>query len=204
MSLYNLLHGVNPITPILLAVLKIDQKHENEPKFPELEASVSWEWSYALEEYIKRLQEEKAVKNYVEECIKKRIYQSGRFRDIYLNEDGTKIILYTRNGGGNRNEYWYIFEILKTHPNYIRDYDDSFDCTYAYIEFSVPEEAKKLCKALATGEKPKTISEKFEETIKEMGKMSIEDIRKDKRFKSTIEILEKIVDPNNEQKEFKI
>jgi hypothetical protein len=26
----------------------------------------------------------------------------GRYRDVYLSEDGTQIIVYTRNGGGNR------------------------------------------------------------------------------------------------------
>lgn len=30
-------------------------------------------------------------------------WQSGRFRDINLNADGTRILLYTRNGGGNRD-----------------------------------------------------------------------------------------------------
>lgn len=161
MSLYNLLHGVNPIAPILLTVLGIDQPDGK--------------------------------------------FSSGRFRDIYLNEDGTEIILYTRNGGGNREDYQEVFDnFAKNHPNYLSDEDDDFDCTYAYIKFSVPEKAKELIKGLVTGEKPKTIAEKFEETIKGMENMSKEDFEKDERFKPIREMFEKIVEPDNKQKEFKI
>lgn len=64
----------------------------------------------------------------------------GRFRDCYLSEDRTKIIVFTRCGGGNREDYDYVFEEIKEHPLYIRDYDDSFDCTYASIEFNMPKE----------------------------------------------------------------
>ncbi|GAH11948.1 unnamed protein product [marine sediment metagenome] len=78
----------------------------------------------------------------------------GRFRDIYLNKDGTKIILLTRNGGGNREDYQDVFESMERHPNYLTDYDDDFDCTYAYIEFSVPERFKESIAKLSTGKKP--------------------------------------------------
>lgn len=119
-------------------------------------------------------------------------YDSGRFRDIYLNEDGTKIILYTRNGGGNRDEYQSLIDHLATHPNYLSDYDDDFDCTYAYIEFYIPKEFEKIAKAMATGEKPKTVHEKFVETMNEMKDLTPEQLRADPRFKSTVEILDKI------------
>ena len=74
-------------------------------------------------------------------------YDTGRFRDIYIQKpekegDQAKIVLYTRNGGGNREEYQHVFDALAEHPNYLRDYDDDFDCTYASIEFSVPEKFK--------------------------------------------------------------
>lgn len=155
MSLYNMLHGVNPLTPILLEWLNIDQPNGE--------------------------------------------YESGRFRDIYLNEDGTKVILYTRNGGGNREEYQYVFDQFESHPNYLSDYDDDFDSTYAYIEFSVPKEVEKLAKAMATGENPKTIHEKFQETIQEMESMSPDEMRADPRFKSTIELLDRITAPQKGQ-----
>lgn len=150
MSLYNMLHGVNPLAPILKAILGIDVEGSK--------------------------------------------YESGRFRDIYLNEKGTAIILYTRNGGGNREEYQPLIDVLATHPNYIEDHDDDFDCTYAYITFTVPKEAEELCKSLTTGEKPQTIHQKFAATISAIEKMSPEDIREDKRFAPICEILEQVAE----------
>lgn len=92
----------------------------------------------------------------------------GRYRDVYLNADGTKIIVYTRLGGSNRKDYRQIITDIRRHPNYIRDYDDKFDNTYAYFEFSVPDEYKKTCKSMSTGEEPKTVEEKFKEFAERM------------------------------------
>jgi hypothetical protein len=111
-------------------------------------------------------------------------WRAGRFRDIYLNEDGTRILLYTRNGGGNR-EHWgdgyeengeclcpgcVIEKHLPKHPNYLCDYDDSFDCTYATIVFSVPEEYQEDLKKLAKSPRlaPETISERFKRLVADM------------------------------------
>lgn len=91
-----------------------------------------------------------------------------RYRDIYLDAKGEKIIVYTRCGGGNREYYGRVFEIMKKHPNYIRDYDDSFDNTYAYIEFSIPDKYKDMCKKIATGKNPMNVHERFDEEIKKM------------------------------------
>jgi hypothetical protein len=35
-------------------------------------------------------------------------------------------------------------KVLPNHPNYIRDFDDDFDSTYAYIVFSVPKEYEEF------------------------------------------------------------
>ena len=149
MSLYNAIFGVNNMAPLLLKILDIDQPKKDMPILPP-EAD-SWNDNY----------DPAITKDFVKECIEKKYYISGRFRDIYLNEDGTKILLYTRNGGGNREEYRYVFEILKTHPNYLADNDDDFDCTYVTIEFSVPKEYQEDLKKLANGQKPETVSDKF-------------------------------------------
>lgn len=92
----------------------------------------------------------------------------GRYRDIHLNADGSVIIVYTRLGGQNRKDYKQFITNLRRHPNYIRDYDDDFDDTYAYFEFSVPEKYKKMCKSMSTGKEPLSVQEKFDEHIKRM------------------------------------
>lgn len=163
MSLYNLLHGHNPAAPLLLAMIDMDQPNGK--------------------------------------------WHSGRFRDVYLNEDGTRIILYTRNGGGNR-QHWYddvepgaacgcpgctIKYHLPLHPNFLFDRDDDFDCTYAYIEFSVPEQFLSITKSLSTGEPPKTIAEKFEATIQELKSMDAAAVESDPRFKPVAEVLKSIL-----------
>ena len=122
MSLYNALFDRNPLTPLLLKILEIDQPDGK--------------------------------------------YESGRFRDVYLNAEGTKIILLTRNGGNNREDYFP--KNILGHPNYLRDYDDNFDSTYCYIEFSVPERFQAALKKLALGKEPETVHEKFERVTKDL------------------------------------
>ena len=74
----------------------------------------------------------------------------ARFRDCYI--EGETVAVYTRLGGGNR-ECWcddgtdhacYRADIQKiqSHPLYLRDADDDFDCTYATFYFRIPEEMK--------------------------------------------------------------
>ena len=164
MGLYNVLFGTNSYAPILKWVLKLD--------FPNG-------------------------------------YPSGRFRDIYLNKDGTRITLYTRNGGGNRDCWGLdgcnpakeghdpqcmisIIKRLREHPNYLKDYDDDFDCTYAYFEFSIPDKYIETTKSLATGEEPKNVSEKFSEIVQEIKATPKEQLEKDERFKPIMEILKHI------------
>lgn len=59
-----------------------------------------------------------------------------RFRDCGVNEAKGQIWIYTRTGGGNREDY--PNEILTSHPNYLYDEDDDFDSTYATYYFSIP------------------------------------------------------------------
>lgn len=99
-------------------------------------------------------------------------WDSGGSKDIYLNEDGTEIILFTRNGGGNR-EYYFPGKI-QTHPNYLRDYDDDFDCTYCYIEFEVPKGFKRTMRELAPGKKPKTLKQRTDEYLDKLKKGEVE------------------------------
>ena len=61
----------------------------------------------------------------------------GRFRSVFM-EDGY-IVVHTRNGGGNREDYEDVFDEMSEHPWYSHDADDDFDCTYANIYFKIPE-----------------------------------------------------------------
>lgn len=64
----------------------------------------------------------------------------GRFRSVFM-EDGC-IVVHTRNGGGNREDYEDVFDEMSDHPWYSHDEDDSFDCTYANIYFKIPDNHK--------------------------------------------------------------
>lgn len=120
----------------------------------------------------------------------------GRFRDIFYNKKEGIIILYTRNGGGNREEYQHIFDALKAnHPNYIKDYDDDFDNTYAYIDFSVPEQFKDMLNKLVSDEsKVENIRQKFDHVIKDMQSMNKEQMQKDKRFSGMFDVINEITE----------
>lgn len=184
MSLYNLLNGHNPHTNILKIILDLDQIHTDAPDWPKNPDGKEWD-PYNDGHTTEGDQ-------FIKECQDKKIWTTGRFRDIYINEDGSEIILYTRNGGGNREAYFYIFDILSKHPNYLRDWDDDFDSTYAYIAFSIPDDFKMLISGMITGEKIMTISEKFNKTMEEIGKMSKEQFESDPRFQQIAEIFKEI------------
>lgn len=175
MGLYNILHGVNPASLILLRAL--DLRHHK------LNPNGSW--------------------------------PTGRFRDMHLSGEGDKLILFTRNGGGNR-DCWeaeecgdasspefhdpdclvYVNWKLTTHPLYIKDYDDDFDCTYASFEFRVPESLDHLLDEIlkAQGGAPRPFHERFLEVMDEIKSMSREQLEQDPRFKPLIDIVKKIGD----------
>lgn len=64
-----------------------------------------------------------------------------RFRDMYTREESGKaqIVIYTRTGGGNRDDYAAQNDALTEHPLYVTDFDDDFDSTFAHFVFDVPE-----------------------------------------------------------------
>lgn len=65
-------------------------------------------------------------------------FDVGRYRDAWVEADGDAVLIrvHTRNGGGNREDY--DDGSMADHPWYVRDEDDSFDCTYADWWFKVP------------------------------------------------------------------
>jgi hypothetical protein len=74
------------------------------------------------------------------------------------------VVLYTRNGGGNRDAYEYVFELLSKHPLYITDYDDDFDSTYAYIEFQAPQNVVEFFEDVEANEFDR-VGERFKKEI---------------------------------------
>lgn len=63
----------------------------------------------------------------------------GRFRDAWIANG--EIIVYTRCGGGNREDYPQVFAQMKEHPDFLRDKDDTFDTTYCTFYFKIPQDA---------------------------------------------------------------
>lgn len=98
MSLYNMLHGVNPMAQVLLAALGIDRG------------------------------------------------DVPRFRDCYWN--GEHICIYTRTGGGNREDYESENTALTLRDGYVRDEDDEFDSTYATFYFAPSPKLKDALTAV--------------------------------------------------------
>ena len=84
-----------------------------------------------------------------------------RFRDCFV--ENNEIHVYTRVGGVNRNCN-FGEEELQNHPNYLRDFDDDFDNTYATYVFSVPDEFKSDFDLIESG-KLKEISSKYKERL---------------------------------------
>lgn len=112
MSLYNMVNGVNPATFFILPLL--GEKHaEQYPRF--------------------------------RDCFVGRLYNSDKDDEFGIpvkqTDQTEKVIsVYTRVGGGNRNNYVDEIKELQSHPNYIKDYNDDFDSTFATFLFSVPNE----------------------------------------------------------------
>jgi hypothetical protein len=112
MSLYNMINGVDPATFFILPML--GEKHpDNYPRFRDC--------------FVGELSNSD---------------ENDQFGIPQKETDTTKkvISVYTRIGGGNREDYENQIKELRSHPNYIRDYDDDFDSTFATFQFSVPKE----------------------------------------------------------------
>lgn len=117
----------------------------------------------------------------------------GRYRDCYLNSDGTEIIVYTRCGGDNRVDFDKIFADMREHKYFIEDHDDSYDETYCYFRFKTPPIFLEQTKLMSTGVEPKTIGERFEEEIKAM---QVPGSEAEKRAKEIAEEIQKGIEAN--------
>lgn len=73
-----------------------------------------------------------------------------RFRDVFIYEDHIRVL--TRTGGDNRPEYEEENAGLTRHTDYLEDWDDHYDSTYAWWKFSIPElyaeHAQVMCRMI--------------------------------------------------------
>ena len=90
-----------------------------------------------------------------------------RYRDCFLNPDGTIVTVITRIGGNNRDEYRQAHTDIKRHPNYICDYDDAFDNTYCYFEFKVDDKFLETAKKIAPKEQHISVGDMFKKECEE-------------------------------------
>ena len=121
----------------------------------------------------------------------------GRYRDCFLNDDGTIIFVLTRCGGVNRNDYDEMLSKIRKHDNYMLDFDDPTDETYCYIQFEVPVLFRLQTRPLATGEPFKTIGYKFQEESKLMEKGDPGAVERANRIAQS---MEKQIDENPNEK----
>lgn len=89
----------------------------------------------------------------------------GRFRAVYVTD--THIVVHTRSGGGNREDYFPDW--VEDHPLYDYDQDDDFDCTYADIYFKHPAGYEEVLKELAAG--TVTPAEKWQNLFADLEKL---------------------------------
>jgi len=151
-SLYNQLMGVNKFAPVLIDMLGLKDRP--------IDGIVI---DGANDESI-----DKSLKEITDKHLVGEHWYMGRFRDIFLTPDGQKIVLFARNGTGSWGGTQFVQDVLRKHPNYLRDYEDEFDRTYTSIEFSIPDIAKgkTIEMLLARGAAyDKTPLQKFRELI---------------------------------------
>ena len=118
----------------------------------------------------------------------------ARFRDIELTKAGEVIRVFTRIGGGNRESHKETWQKIRNHKLYIKDYDDSFDETYAYIEFRVPERFIETTKKMFKGE-PESFENRFKKELSDMDKPGTKAIENAEKIANTI--MSAIKDGNN-------
>lgn len=108
-----------------------------------------------------------------------------RYRDVFLDDKGLTVLVYTRIGGANREYFKDEIETLKQHKQYVCNYDDHHDETYAYFKFNVLPEyvdtAKKVFK-----EDPVSVWDKFQTHIKNAEDPNSEEHKKDMQIAEQI------------------
>lgn len=106
------------------------------------------------------------------------------FRDCFVTEE-KDIAIYTRVGGGNRDCGFGEEELYKD-PHFIRTYDDDYDPTYGYYEFSVPSKWQPDFN-LIMSDKLSDVSDDYVQYVKEFYPQLAQEGVIDKIFKNISE-----------------
>ena len=113
----------------------------------------------------------------------------NRFRAIELIEKCTKFRVFIKLERRKKHRINEIWDKIRSNRLYIKDYDDDFDCTYAYIEYNIPDEFKETAKKMFKSE-PVSFSDKFAKELEEMNKPGTEAYEKSqilaKKFEDAI------------------
>lgn len=70
-----------------------------------------------------------------------------RFREVTVYPDEPLVVIRTRTGGGNREEYASANADLCQLEGFTYDEDDDFDSTFAYWHYAIPERSRDAWKA---------------------------------------------------------
>lgn len=80
--------------------------------------------------------------------------------------DAMMFSLYLRIGWNNRNDYQKEIEELRSHQYYVEDYDDTFDNTFAFFVFRIPEEWESDVNLIYTNDDwTKKVSKKYKDRL---------------------------------------
>ncbi len=121
-GLYNVINGVQPSTWFILPMLG---KHPDEyPRFRDCFVGKMWR---------NKEKDEYGIP----------VWHHGKEQLISV---------YTRVGGNNRPDYQKEIEIMKKMSEYVEDFDDDFDNTFAIFVFRVPDKFKKDFDYITKGE----------------------------------------------------
>jgi hypothetical protein len=85
-----------------------------------------------------------------------------RFRDVWLSTDLASVVVLTRTGGGNREDYEVENAAMAAHPGYLGDADDDFDSTFAKFRYTMPpEKLAEIQQAIETADISDEVREWF-------------------------------------------
>ena len=101
-----------------------------------------------------------------------------RYRDAFLINEGRNVVVYTRIGGPNRENYLKEIKDILSHPQYKDNCDDDFDNTYAYFKFNILDNYASTAKSMFK-EEPVPVSIMFERHIERAKDPTSEEYKKD-------------------------